>query len=264
MKVSALIILSLLILQPLSAQVKLTYIANEGVLLEGKSHKVMIDALFDDYYKDYLSPDEATIKKMMTAEAPFDKVNLVLSTHIHRDHFEANIAGDFLKNHSETQLISSEQIKNELASKYVDFKHISNRVKGHQRGVYTLRDEINGVTVYSFFIYHAGGERTRSIENMGFIVELDGKHILHLGDAEMNPKRFEELDLGKYEIDMALVPYWYMSDDTGRVIIDDHIKAKALVGVHYPKAPSKMALQEIKRHYPQATVFQTAYQTVEF
>lgn len=246
----------------LNAQdLKITYIANEGVLIENKSEKVLIDALFDDFYKDYVSPSEATVEQMMNSENPFDEVSLVLTTHIHRDHFEANLTGDFLKSHQESRLLSSAQIKKELETKYVDYAQIENRIEGRTRGVQTLTDDINGVTVYSFFMYHAGGERTRSIENMGFIVEMGSKKILHLGDSDMNPDRFKEVNLTQYNIDVALVPYWYMSSDEGIEIINDHIKPKQLVGIHYPKAPSRTALDEIKKNYPKAIVFQKPGQT---
>ncbi|OEK02812.1 hypothetical protein BFP97_15345 [Roseivirga sp. 4D4] len=248
-----------------SAQdLKVTYIANEGVLLEGGGKKAMIDALFDDFYKDYLSPSEATVEQMMTSQSPFDQVDLIMTTHFHRDHFEANLTGNFLKNHQESRLLSSEQVKGELESKYVDYDKVKTQIKGHQRGVHTLQDNINGLKVYSFFINHAGGERTAHIENMGFIIEIGGKRVLHLGDADMNPERFREVDLAKYNIDVALVPYWYMSSDEGMDIINNHIKAKDLIGIHYPKAPSPSALSQIKENYPKATVFQKTRTEVQY
>lgn len=241
---------------------KVTYIANEGVLLENNAQKVIIDALFDEVYKAYFSPSEATIGQMMASESPFNDVNLVLTTHIHGDHFEANLMGDFLKNHQESRLLSSAQIRNELEAKYVDFDQIEERIKGHTRGIKILKDEVNGVTVHSFFMYHSGGERTKSIENMGFIVEIGGKNILHLGDSDMNPDRFKEVNLAQYNIDVALVPYWYMSSDAGIEIINAYIKPKELIGIHYPKAPSRTALDEIKKNYPKAMVFQKPEQTI--
>lgn len=243
---------------------KITYIANEGVLLQGSAKKVLIDALFDDFYNDYLSPSAATIGQMMESDSPFDQVDLVLTTHFHRDHFEANLTGNFLKNHQESQLLTSAQVKGELSSKYTDYDKITARVKGHQHGVQTLEDNINGLKVYSFFINHAGGQRTENIENMGFIIEIGGKRVLHLGDADMNPERFKEVNLSQYNVDVALVPYWYMSSEAGIDILNNHIKAKQLVGIHYPKAPSAAALEEIKKNYPKATVFQKTLTEVQY
>lgn len=248
----------------LSQELKVTYIANEGVLLEGGGKKAMIDALFDDFYKDYLSPDEATIKRMVSGQSPFDQVDLILTTHFHRDHFEANVTGNFLKSHAESKLLSSEQVKGELESKYIDYEKIQKQIQGHKRGVQTLVDNINGLKVYSFFINHAGGERTTNIENMGFIIEIAGKRVLHLGDADMSLARFEAIDLAQYNVDVALVPYWYMSSDAGIDILNNHIKAKNLIGIHYPKAPSQNALTEIKSNYPEAKVFQKTLTEIQY
>lgn len=249
----------------ISAQgLKVTYIANEGVLVEGAGKKVLIDALFDDFYKDYLSPSTEVLTQMMQSDSPFDKVDLVLTTHFHRDHFEANLTGNFLTKHQESQLLTSAQVKGELASKYIDYDKIMARVKGHQRGVQTLEDNVNGLKVYSFFINHAGGQRTENIENMGFIIEIGGKRLLHLGDADMNPERFKEVNLSQYNIDVALVPYWYMSSEAGIDIINKHIKAKNLIGIHYPKAPSASALAEIKKNYPEAVVFEKTPMHIQY
>lgn len=247
-----------------NAQSKVTYVANEGVLIDLEGKKVLIDALFDDFYKDYLSPDEETINRMMESQEPYNQIDVVLATHIHRDHFEAQIAGRFMTQHKESQLLSSEQIVKELEAKVENYDAFKSRVTSKTRVVEKLTDEVNGVTIHSFFIYHAGGERTRSIENMGFIVESNGKRVLHLGDADMDVARFAELDFTQYDLDVALVPYWYMADETGRKIVDDHIKAKKLVGVHYPKAPSPMALQDIRTNYPKATVFHAPNEQVRF
>ena len=108
------LILFIFALNVQSQSLKITYIGNEGVLLESNNQKVMIDALFDNYYKDYLNPDPNTLKNMMSGRVPFDNINVLLSTHIHRDHFEVSLTGQFLTAHPEPQYFSSEQIKLEL------------------------------------------------------------------------------------------------------------------------------------------------------
>ena len=244
------------------SQTQITYVANEGVLIETEGKKVMIDALFDKFYDQYLFPDEALRNNMISGQSPFDQVDLLLTTHMHRDHFEALVTGNFLNAHQESELLSSEQIKNILAEKYSQFSAIAKRVNAHERTVETSTDEINGIIVHSFFIHHAGGARTADIENMGFVIELEGKRILHVGDADMDLERFSELNLAQFNIDLALIPYWYMMDEAGRQIINEQIKADQLVGIHFPISPSKLALQEIAAHYPEARVFKKAFESI--
>ena len=238
--------------------------ANEGVHIKSGNKSVLIDALFDDYYKDYLSLSVADRNKLISGESPFEKIDLVLATHIHRDHFEAQITGNFLSSHDESKMLSSEQVDADLKEKFTDYSKIERQIIAHERDVYTTKEEINGIEIHSFFINHAGGERTADIENMGFIIELGGKKILHLGDADMNIERFKAVDITQYNVDIALIPYWYMADENGIKIVKEQIKAKNLIGVHFPKAGSPMALEEIAKNFPKAKVFQKQFEVAKF
>ena len=247
-----------------SQSLKITYIANEGVLIEGANQKVMIDALFDNFHEAYLNPDESTMKNMIDGTSPFNNVGVLLSTHVHRDHFEVAVTGKFLTAHPETQYFSSEQIQNELEKEYESFASIKGRVQGFVRDEKMHDSNSDGVKVKSFFVYHAGGERTKEIENMGFIIEVGGKRILHLGDSDMLLERYKALNLAQYDIDVALVPYWFMTSDAGQDIIENYIKPKNLIGIHFPKAGSPLALGETKRRFPKSKVFQKAFETSSY
>ena len=224
----------------------------------------MIDALFDNYYKDYLSPDESTIKNMMDGKAPFDNLQVLLSTHVHRDHYEAQITGKFLINHDESKLLSTKQIHDDLKENYSSFKTIEKQIITHERNVYTVREVVNGIPVMTFFIHHTGGEGTKSIENMGFIITLNGKHILHLGDSDMDINRFKSLDLKQYNIDIALVPYWYLADDKGAQILSEWIRPENIIGIHFPIVGSPLLLEEIAMSQPESKVFQKSMETISF
>lgn len=254
------ILLALLCVFSLNAQVKITYIANEGVLIESKDQKVIIDALFDKYYEPYLHPTEEMLEHMIAGKAPYNDVNLLLSTHIHRDHFAPTVTGRFLKGHPETQLISSAQLAKSVAEDYAEGSAVSNQLEGIVRDTDIHEKEANGVKIKAFFIAHSGGSRTRNIENMGYVVELGGKRILHLGDSDMNPERFAALDLKSMNIDIALVPYWYMADETGVAIINDSIQPKHLLGIHFPKVGSPAAEKSVAENYPDAQILKTVFE----
>lgn len=238
----------------LSGQVKVTYIANEGVLIQSGEQKVIIDALFDKYYDDYLHPSEELLEKMIAGEAPYDGVDVLLSTHIHRDHFAPTVTGRFLKNHPETMLISSAQLARSVAEDYTDGASVVSQMEGLGRDTQIHQKEVKDIKIWAFFIYHAGGRRTQSIENMGFLIELDGKRILHLGDSDMDLKRYAELNLKSMDVDIAMVPYWYMADEVGIKIIKETIQPKHLLGIHFPKLGSDMADETIAGNFPEAYV----------
>jgi L-ascorbate metabolism protein UlaG (beta-lactamase superfamily) len=244
----------------------ITYIANEGVLIESGDKKVMIDALFDKYYEDYLHPTEDMLEKMIAGKAPYDDVDLLLSTHIHRDHFAPTVTGRFLKSHPETKLISSAQLAKSIADDYAEGASVADQVEGIARDTQVHEREVNGMKVTAFFIFHSGSSqpRMRQIENMGYLIEINGTRILHLGDSDMNPERFAALNLQSISVDIALVPYWYMADETGVKIINENIQPKHLLGIHFPKAGSPMALEQISKNFPEAKVLQTVFEKITF
>lgn len=257
-------LLSIFCISAFSQSLSITYIANEGVLIESQGKKVIIDALFDKFYDDYLHPDEALLEKMISGAAPYNDVNLLLSTHIHRDHFAPTMTGRFLKGHPETKLISSAQLAKSVTDDYAEGASVGKQMEGIVRDTQVHEREVNGIMVRAFFIYHAGGSRTQSIENMGYLVEINGTKILHLGDSDMNPDRFKALDLKSMGVDIAMVPYWYMADEAGIDIVKNLIAPKHLIGIHFPKAGSPLALAEIKKNFPESRVFQKVLEEAEY
>jgi hypothetical protein len=47
------------------------------------------------------------------------------------------------------------------------------------------RETVNGITVELLGIPHGGGWRSRGLEHLAYIVELGGRRVLHVGDAEL-------------------------------------------------------------------------------
>ena len=92
-------------------QANVTYIANEGFLIEVGSQKIMIDAIFDDRSISYAHvPDEETLSLMQASKAPFDDIDLLLVTHSHRDHFSVAPVLEHLKSNPSCVLIGPPQV----------------------------------------------------------------------------------------------------------------------------------------------------------
>jgi glyoxylase-like metal-dependent hydrolase (beta-lactamase superfamily II) len=92
--------------------VEITYIANEGVLLASGDKQVLIDGLHrnDRTFSHYAFLPTAERKRIETAKAPFDKIDLLLFSHRHYDHFHAEAAGLHLQHNPNTLLVSSQQV----------------------------------------------------------------------------------------------------------------------------------------------------------
>ena len=81
-------------------KVRVTHIANAGLLLELGGRKMIIDALFNDAEHPFgvIPPD--TLGNLMHGQPPFDGVEHILFTHCHPDHFSAAMTLEHLKNNA--------------------------------------------------------------------------------------------------------------------------------------------------------------------
>jgi L-ascorbate metabolism protein UlaG (beta-lactamase superfamily) len=241
--------------RPPEATLEITYIANEGVLMAGGGKQVLIDGLHREYERDYAFLPLPYREQLETAKAPFDKIDVILVSHRHLDHFHPQAVADHLRHNPRSVLVSSEQVVHEIESTVADFGAIRPRVTAvtpalRERAVKTA----GGVTVELLGLGHGTG-RHRAIQNLGHLVTLAGKKLLHVGDADTSAEIFEAFDLDELGIDVAFLPSWFLMSDEGADIVRNHIKPKHIVAVHLgPREPARTS-ETIRARFPDATAF---------
>jgi L-ascorbate metabolism protein UlaG (beta-lactamase superfamily) len=90
-----------------AAELEITYLANEGVLIACGGQKVLVDALLRDSLDDYARHPPDVQEKLETGKPPFDGIVLALATHFHLDHWDAGAISRFLKNNSSALFVST-------------------------------------------------------------------------------------------------------------------------------------------------------------
>ena len=234
--------------------VEVTYIANEGVLIATGDTKVLIDGLHREY-RNYPSLPEPYREQIETARPPFDGVDLILVSHQHLDHFHPESVGRYLAHSPQTVLVSSEQVVGELEKGYAGYGKIKSRVTTVTPPL-TQRITIKaaGINVDMMGVGHGSG-RHSSIQNLGHLVRLGGKALLHLGDAEIDPSILATLRLDEEEIDVAILPVWFLTGSEGPALVREHIKPKHIVAVHMPAGAGEGLVGDIRQIFPAATAF---------
>ena len=108
---SSLLAASLVFLPPSvrAEDVRVTYLANEGVRIEGGTCDVLIDALLRDSLGDYARHEPDVQERLETARPPFDRVRLALATHFHLDHWDAGAIARFLSSSKDALFASAPQ-----------------------------------------------------------------------------------------------------------------------------------------------------------
>ena len=153
--------------------IEVTYIANEGFLISSPQKKVLIDSLFKEGYGSYLVPSPKLINRMITAEPPFDTIDLILVTHTDEDHFDPSLTIKFLLNSSKTQLVCPQQAVKQLAEE-ASFKTIKSQIHEVQweEGSFTQM-EINGIPIKSLSLNHSE-DPAKIKQKIGYIFSLAG------------------------------------------------------------------------------------------
>jgi L-ascorbate metabolism protein UlaG (beta-lactamase superfamily) len=213
-------------------ELEVTFLANEGFLLRSGERAVLIDAFVAAPYSGYGALRPEDYQKMLAGEAPFEKVQLALASHVHPDHFQPEAARAFLEKHPETVFASTPQVIEMLRAGYEGAAALEDRL----RAVWpdpgkTETLEQDGVRVEAFQLSHGTGRHTE-IQNLGQVIELGGKKVLHIGDAEGTIANFEPFGLRDRELDVAIVPYWYYPRDAARYLIAEHFHASHEIAAH--------------------------------
>lgn len=90
----------------------LMYLANCGMLIDYNGTRILLDALCaDDSPFDRIPAEAETL--LLEGCRPYDQIDLVLFTHPHLDHFNAEKTAQFMKKHPESQLMISSGIMKE-------------------------------------------------------------------------------------------------------------------------------------------------------
>ncbi len=216
------------------SELEVVYLANEGFLLRSGGNAVLIDAFVTEPYVGYPALPAEVYEDMLAGKPPFEKIQLALASHVHRDHFQPEAAGAFLEKHPETLFASSPQVIEALREGYegaADFEDRLRVVWPEPEQTETV--ELEGIRVDVFRLSHGTG-RHADIQNLGHVIELGGKKTLHIGDAELRIANFEPFDLRSRELDVAITPYWYYPQDAGRYLVAEHFHVEHELAAHVP------------------------------
>ncbi|MEM7354638.1 MAG: MBL fold metallo-hydrolase [Acidobacteriota bacterium] len=250
---------------PRPNQVEVTYLGNEGFLLAKGETRVLIDALFGDGIEGYPVVPPAPRRQLEAATGPYAEVDLVLATHYHDDHFNAEAVAQHLRKNPEARFVSTRQAVNRIR-RIAGFDQLASRVQGFwpdegQRAVV----EHAGIRVEILNLHHGRG-RKPEIQNLGFLIDLGGLRFFHVGDTEVGLDDIRPYDLGKADIDVFFAPSWFFTYDSFAPVLEA-IDADTRIVMHLaePSAPARWfgpdgnrpkRIERIRRQDPQAILFE--------
>lgn len=246
------------------AEIQITYIANEGVLIRTKNKHILIDGLHRKYKDAYAYPPDELRAKLEGAQVPYNKIDLLLVSHLHGDHFHPLSIGEYLINNSQSILASSEQVVSEVKKDFNYYEKIKPQIKEIRHEWKTsVEENFGGIKVKFLGLRHAN-ENFKWIENFGHLIEADGKKFLHIGDADMTDENFSGFKLHQENIDVAFIPYWFLLSQKGRDLVEKQFNPKHIIAVHVSPNEGAEVSENLKKHYSDITVFTKILETKDF
>ncbi len=238
-----------------------TYVANEGFLIRAAGKTVLVDSLFDTGFDTYLAPSQALLEQATGARGPFADVDLLLITHPHGDHFNPRLVAEYLRTNSRCRLIAQTRTVDELR-KEEGFTQIQDRI--HEVKLDPGSREqvtVNGIAVDVFCLSHMpyyedGRNVHEGTTNLGFLVDLGGTRLLHLGDAtlEHSAARLTAFPFEDKPVDLLFLEYFDRSQAT-QELIARRLKPSRIIAMHVPPAELEEESKKMRAVYPHAIVF---------
>ena len=189
----------------------MTYLANEGVMLEGSAGRVFIDAFFRDGLPEYAVVPQGSRDSLERALEGYGGPAAVLTTHGHRDHYDSAAVARYLASNAGAVAVGPPELG--------------------QRGDVAPVD-LGWVRILPLAIAH--GPTRRPVGHTAYLVTLDGTTVLHLGDTQSDPATWTGLGLPARGVDVALVPYWYALSDSLFPRLLEVVQARTVVLLHVP------------------------------
>jgi L-ascorbate metabolism protein UlaG (beta-lactamase superfamily) len=214
---------------------RITYIGNEGFMVAAGGQGVIIDGLVRRGIRPYVKAEPEQRDRLERAVGAFAEVRLVLATHHHADHFDAEAVRRFLEHNPLAVFVSTERaVQLVVEEGPVDPGLRRRLIAATPLEGETVRYNFDGVELEVLNLHH-GRDRQPQVDNLGFLVDVGGFRVLHVGDTEATFEELMEYRLAESAIDAAFIPYWNLvwgEED----LVERAIAPGYLVAMHLPAA----------------------------
>ena len=219
------------------------YIANSGMLVTASGRRFLIDAPIRDGIAPYATSSAAERGSLEGARAPYAGVDAILITHWHEDHFSADAVAAHLTSNPRAILVSSPEIVERVRAVAPALTASRLRAVLPAPGQ-SQRVDVAGTPVRVLRIRHNPSRRPPE-QHLGFLIG-DSAPVLHVGDADPAADNFAVLR-SLPSIDLAFLPFWYVSDAGNRRMVADAIRPRRIVAMHVPPKDVPTIAAELRK-----------------
>jgi L-ascorbate metabolism protein UlaG (beta-lactamase superfamily) len=212
--------------------------------------RILIDAIYQGYPGGVLKP-------ILEGQPPFDGVDLILATHEHLDHFDSELVLQYLQNNPDTEFASTPNAVEAILA--LDSSLLTRLTAIDLNAGEQEQLTIADINLEAMYLSHG----IPGIQNLGYILTIDGITIFHTGD--MDPSSVSVSDLQSYglpekQLDIAFIPEFLFVLDEFHAHILEGIPAEYLIPMHFGYEPLP---PEVDNIFPNMIIFQETYENWE-
>ena len=221
-----------------SDHLEISYIANAGVRFRSGDTTVFSDAFFNiavppgvpPRLHDHLSREDEL--RLESGQTPFGCADLILVTHEHDDHYTSDAVRNHLEHCEQALVVMPADLSGKDRSQYPALD--ADRIFGldaEDRPLY-IDSQSDSLTVLPIALKHSN-DPEGNMPHLGYLLTLAQFRVLILGDADTPGENLDHLqDTGIRNPDVAVIPYWWVTDTNTRGVLSQGIRPRLLVPVH--------------------------------
>lgn len=237
------------------------YLALDGFIIESGNKKIAIDALLSRRILNKQNVDREIVGLIENAYYPFNNIDIIFVTHKHLEHFEPDLTIQYLERNQHAILVCPQQVF-DIIKLLGDYYQVEDRIfpiSYENMKVQSLTKKNIPIKAYplshgAYYVTNPKtGKRTdryADIENLGYLINLDGVNIFHAGgNTLLSREEFEKYKLQDENIDIAFVSslFWSKENITIRKNVvnnlinpDDIVLMHLQMGDDLSKVPKEM------------------------
>ncbi|MBN2349763.1 MAG: MBL fold metallo-hydrolase [Bacteroidales bacterium] len=262
------------------AEITVIYLATEGFIIESGDKKIIIDALPARRFLKKQNISQDIVNSLENAKSPFNDVDIIFVTHAHLDHFDPDLTISYLEANKDAVLVCPGQVF-EIIKKLGGYYRVENRIFAVD--YFSKKEqtfELKNITFKTLPLPHApyfvkdtitGEEinRHEDINNLGYLINLNGVSILHTGDNDLlYREEYEKYTLQNESVDIAFVGSLFWGEQyfpQRQDVVDNLIQSEHLVIMHLQMGDDLSHVpRSMREAYPEIVYFTSPLETKIF
>ncbi|KAF5048927.1 Beta-lactamase superfamily domain protein [anaerobic digester metagenome] len=238
--------------------IKIAQVVNAGLLIEGTHKKILIDGIHNVKTHEWSTVDNGLMDYIIYGKDKFQDINYLLFTHQHSDHFNLEKTCEYIRNNKTEHLITTRLNDAQLI--------MTDLLMELDKDFYEPGDiDFNNVKIKYIRTKHLAHEKV-GIDHYVYIVEIDNKKILYLGDADFCKTELTQI-LKDIHVDVMIAPFIIVNSTIGRRFVTN-VSPELLIINHLPNSEDdkdnyrsiiEMNVTKYKDEMPKTVIFQNLY-----